>query len=91
MLAMRPVEGVQVLLDWTGITLALVMGAWYRFQINARRFRRRTIGGGQRFPTYATAVFTQLWEGIVIWGATLLMAAAAVGGLWLAIAHYRFG
>ena len=88
---MIPIDRSVALAAFLGIGLALLLGAWCRFQINGRRFRRRTIGGGQRFASYSAAVFTQAWEGLAMGLATLLMAFAAVGAIWLVVIVYRSG
>jgi hypothetical protein len=70
---------------YTVMGLALILGGWCRFQINGRRFRRRTIGGGERFPTYAASVLTRLWEGLGMSVATLVMAFALFAGAVLTV------
>jgi ABC-type phosphate/phosphonate transport system permease subunit len=72
------------------IALVLVLTGWCRFQINGRRFRRRTIGGGQRFPSYGAAVITQLWEGLVMSFASVFMGAAVIMAIGLAVLLYRY-
>lgn len=81
-------EGVAA---YIAIAVVLIVGGWCRFQINARRFRRRTIGGAQRFPSYGAAVFTQFWEGLVMSVANLAIVAAVLVGAGLAfwVARYR--
>jgi hypothetical protein len=73
------------------IGLVLLLTGWCRFQINGRRFRRRTIGGDQRFPSYGAAVVTQLWEGLVMSFSTIFMAAAVISAIGLGIMLYRYG
>ena len=73
------------------IASVLALGGWCRFQINGRRFRRRTIGGGQQFPSYTSAVFTQLWERLLMSFATLLMIGAILCGLGLAMWMVKYG
>lgn len=88
---MTPIDRPTAFAALLAIGLTLVLGAWCRFQINGRRFRRRTIGGGQRFPSYRAAVFTQAWEGLTMGLAKLLMGLAAVGAIWLIVILYRSG
>jgi hypothetical protein len=70
--------------------LGVVLAGWCRFQINARRFRRRTIGGGQRFHSYGSAVFTQLWEGLVMTLATVYIGVSVLIGLGFAVLVYEY-
>jgi ABC-type phosphate/phosphonate transport system permease subunit len=76
---------------YMAISLVLLFTGWCRFQINGRRFRRRTIGGGQRFPSYGAAVITRLWEGVVMSFASIIMAAALVTAFGLGIVLYHYG
>lgn len=73
------------------IGLVLLVSSWARFKVNSRRFRRRTIGGGQRFSSYGWAVITQLWEGLVMGLATLSMSIALLSGIGLAVWLWQFG
>jgi hypothetical protein len=73
------------------VGLTVVLTGWCRYQINGRRFRRRTMTGAQRFSSYGSAVFTQLWEGLVMSVATILMWLALLGGAALAIILFKFG
>lgn len=73
------------------VGLTVVLTGWCRYQINGRRFRRRTMTGAQRFPSYGSAVFTQLWEGLVMSVATVLMWLAFLAGAALAIILFKFG
>jgi hypothetical protein len=70
------------------VALTLLLGGWCRYQINGRRFRRRTITGAQRFRTYGSAVLTQLWEGLAFGFATLFMGLALLGAIVLTVAVY---
>jgi hypothetical protein len=85
---MAPIGRSVVVAGYAAVTLAIVLGGWFRFWINGRRFRRRTIAGLQRFPTYGAAVFIQFWERVVISLATVLMAAAVVAGIGLTMMIY---
>lgn len=85
---MAPIDKSAATAGYLVIALAIALCGWIRFQINGRRFRRRTIGGGQRFPTYGTAVLARLWEGLVMSLATALMAAAALGAIGLTMILY---
>jgi hypothetical protein len=71
------------------VGLTVLLSGWCRYQINGRRFRRRTITGAERFPSYGSAVFVRLWEGLVMSVATVLMWLAALGGAVLAVMLYR--
>jgi hypothetical protein len=84
-----PIDRSVTTTGYIAIALTIALAAWIRFWINGRRFRRRTIGGGQRFSTYGTAVFTQLWERVVISLATVLIAAAVLVGIGLTLMIYN--
>jgi hypothetical protein len=86
-----PIDVPEAIAAYVVIALTLFLGGWCRFQINARRFRRRTIGGGQRFPSYGAAVLTRLWEGVVMSCATIFMFSAILVGLGLAAWMVRYG
>jgi len=83
--AMKAIGIPEVVAVYLAIAVVLVIAGWGRFQINGRRFRRRTIGGGQRFPSYGNAVITRLWESIAISAANLMIVAALLIGVMLAI------
>lgn len=76
-------DGSVIAAAYIVLGLGVLLAGWCRFQINSRRFRRRTIGGGQRFPSYGSAVFTQLWEGLVMTAATVYIGVAVLVGLGL--------
>jgi hypothetical protein len=84
-----PIDKSVTTAGYVAIALTIGLAGWIRFWINGRRFRRRTIGGGQRFATYGTALFTQLWERVVISLATALMAAAILVGIGLSLMIYN--
>ena len=88
--AMKGMGIPEVVAVYLAIAVGLVIAGWGRFQINGRRFRRRTIGGGQRFPSYGSAVFTQLWEAVAMSAANLMILAALLIGVLLAIWLVRF-
>lgn len=70
------------------VVLTLILCGWCRYQINGRRFRRRTSTGAQRFRTYGSAVLTTLWEGIVGSIATVCIWIAVLGGILLTLVVY---
>ena len=80
----------EVVAAYLAIAVVWLIAGWGRFQINGRRFRRRTIGGGQRFPSYGNAVFTQLWEAVAMSAANLMIVAVFLIGVLLAIGMVRF-
>jgi hypothetical protein len=88
---MRPIDVAEAVGAYVVLGLVLLLTGWCRYQINGRRFRRRTIGGGQRFPSYGAAVVTQLWEGLVMSFSTIFMAAALISAIGLGIMLYRYG
>jgi hypothetical protein len=85
---MPVLDGSVVTAGYLVVVLTVMLGGWCRYQINGRRFRRRTITGAQRFKTYGSAVVTVLWEGIVSSIATLFIGLAAVGGIVLTVMVY---
>jgi hypothetical protein len=88
---MVPVDASVETAAFIVVGLTVVLTGWCQYQIKGRRFRRRTMTGAQRFLSYGSAVFTQLWEGLVMSVATILMWLALLGGAALAIILFKFG
>ncbi len=82
------VDASGAIAGYTGVALTIVLCGWCRFQVNRRRFRRRTIAGAQRFNSYGSAVATQLWEGLLMSFATAFMGIAVLCGIALTVALY---